>query len=214
MKKKLRGLPLNLQLFADSTEPTDQNASNDQEEEVNNDETNVDEGEKKFSQEELNTVVEERLKRERETANKKQKEAIDKAVKEALAKEKTLAKMSDAEKREQELKDREVEIAAREAEADYKELLSDTKNVLADKQFPTELAELIVVKGDVEETNERINRFEEIIKQRDAERDKARLRQKDPRVGGQSSSSNLSEGARIAKERNEKQQKPVVSNWG
>lgn len=212
MQKRTR-IPFNLQMFASS--PEGQSASNDPvETEAIETEEEVETDEKLFREDEVNAIVADRLKREREKSNKKQQQAIEEAVKNALEREKSLSKMTDAEKLDQELKEREQAIADREAEADYKELLSDAKNTLVDRELPSELAELIVVKGDVELTHERIKLVEEIIKARDAERDKARLRQKDPKIGSQVGSETLSEGARAAKERNERKQKPVVSNWG
>lgn len=214
MKKSLRGgLPLNLQMFAESQNntQTDSNASNEQ---LEHEEEESETEEKHFTQEEVDSIVADRLKRERENSNKKRQEEIDAAVKKALEREKSLAKMTDAEKREQELLEREQAIAEREAEADYKELLSDTKNNLVDRELPSDLAELIVVKGDVDATLERIKLIETIIKQRDAERDKARLRQNDPKMGAGNISDNLSEGAKKALERSKVKEKPVVSNWG
>ena len=89
---------------------------------------------KTFTQDELNAILDKRLKRERDEAEKRTQAAITEAQK--------LAKMSADERAEHEKQAHEKALADREAEITNRELRAEANSQLSDKGLPIELAEI------------------------------------------------------------------------
>lgn len=112
-------------------------------------------GKKVFSQEDVDKLISERLKR----AEAKKQGEIDAAVKKAMADYDRKAKMSEAERAAEASKERENELTKRERELAIRENTARAKEVLSDKNIPTSLVKYIAT-ADADETDENIEAFE------------------------------------------------------
>jgi hypothetical protein len=110
---------------------------------------------KTFTQDELNAILDKRLKREREEAEKRTQAAITEAQK--------LAKMSADERAEHEKQAHEKALADREAEITKRELRAEAKSQLSDKGLPIELAEILPY-TDADTTNAAIAATEKVFR--------------------------------------------------
>jgi len=124
----------------------------------NEDQKGDDNSEKKFSQEDMDKAIKDRLNRENEKHQKELEAASKKAADEAIAEYERKQKMSDKEKEDEErrLKDEELERTKRE--------LNITKNrasaqqTMQEKGLPLSLVDW-VVRDTETETNEQIEKF-------------------------------------------------------
>lgn len=117
--------------------------------------TKVEETAKKFTQDEVDKLISERLKR----AEAKKAGDIDAAVKKAIADYDRKAKMTEAERAAEASKEREDELTKRERELAIRENTARAKEILSDKNIPTSLVKHIAT-ADADETDENIAAFE------------------------------------------------------
>ena len=118
-------------------------------------ETKVEETSKKqFSQEDVDKLISERLKR----AEAKKAGDIDAAVKKAIADYDRKAKMTEAERAAEASKEREDELTKRERELAIRENTARAKEILSDNNIPTSLVKHIAT-ADADETDENIAAF-------------------------------------------------------
>jgi hypothetical protein len=110
---------------------------------------------KTFTQDELNSIIDKRLARERADADAKIKAAVTEAQK--------LAKMSADERAEHEKQAHEKALADREAEITKRELRAEAKSQLTDKGLPIELAEILPY-TDADTTNAAILATEKVFR--------------------------------------------------
>lgn len=108
----------------------------------------------------------------------KQQEAIQKAIEE----KERLSKLSEKERKDEELSKREKELTQRLAEIERKELLADAVTDLSEKQLPSSFAEILLGE-DAEKTLENINTFKKAFDEAVNEAVKEKLRQDTPKVG-------------------------------
>lgn len=134
MKKEKLFIPLNIQLFAEN--PTDEPADNENvDNEDNQGSENSNKSEPKFTQEDVDRIVQGRVAK------------AEKAWKKQLEDEKTeaekLAGMSEKDKKKYQEEKRIRDLDEREAAITRRELTAQAKIQLADKGIPTELAEIL-----------------------------------------------------------------------
>ena len=110
---------------------------------------------KTFTQDELNAILDKRLKRERDEAEKRTQAAITEAQK--------LAKMSADERAEHERQELQKTLAQRESEITKRELRAEAKSQLSDKGLPVELAEVLPYM-DAETTNQALEAVEKVFR--------------------------------------------------
>lgn len=103
-------------------------------------------GDKKFTQDDINAIVEARITRER----KKWDASVDDIVSNKLKENQRLSQLSDEERAEEELSQREKALAERESRIEREELLRDTEKVLRDRKIPATFAAYLL--GDTNET--------------------------------------------------------------
>jgi hypothetical protein len=100
----------------------------------------VNNGGKTFSQDELNTIVSQRVKE----VQAKQEEAVKNAVAQAIAEERRQAKLSE-EEREKEAKSKyEAELKAREDNITLRERRLEAQELLSQKNIPIDLVDFVV----------------------------------------------------------------------
>lgn len=117
--------------------------------------TKAEETAKKFTQDEVDKLISERLKR----AEAKKAGDIDAAVKKAIADYDRKAKMTEAERAAEASKERENELTKRERELAIRENTARAKEILSDHNIPTSLVKHIAT-ADADETDENIAAFE------------------------------------------------------
>jgi len=143
----LRPFTMNLQLFAEPAQ-TGETGGDGAGETGGTGETGGDKGgeERRFTQAELDALLERRLARERQAAKKALDEAVDKARQEgeerARMSEQERAR-ADAERATQAQRDREAALNARESEITRRELRAEAVDTLQQRQLPRELADLL-----------------------------------------------------------------------
>lgn len=141
LKKLL--VPLNLQTFADDAAEETSGA----EENPNQDVSEDNEGEKTFTQDEVDTIIKGRLAKERKS--------WEKLIQDKQTEAEKLAGMTEKEKKSYQEKKRESDLAEREAAITRRELMAQAKDSLADKGIPIELAEALTF-TDAETCNKSI----------------------------------------------------------
>lgn len=107
-------------------------------------------GTKTFSQDDVNTIVSERLKE----VKAKQEEAIQNAVALALAEERRQAKLTEDEREKEAKSKREAELKAREDDITLRERKLQAQELLIAKNIPIDLVDFIV---DLDETKTKDN---------------------------------------------------------
>lgn len=183
-------LPLNLQFFAEG-DGGDDGKEDDQEENVT---LTAAELQKKIDAEtdrKLSKVLE-----------KKQKEWEDKqqaAIQKALEEKERLSKLSEKERKDEELSTREKELADRLAEISRKELKADAVTDLTEKGLNTKFADFLLAE-DAEKTLANINTFKEIFDEALNQAVKEKLRQDSPKDNVSGSSKTSASLKDIAKE--------------
>ena len=119
------------------------------------DEKTEETGKKQFSQEDVDKIISDRLKK----AERKKQDEIEAQVKKAIADYDRKAKMTEAERAAEASKERESELTKREHELAVRENTARAKEILTDKQIPTSLVKYIAT-ADADETDENIAAFE------------------------------------------------------
>lgn len=194
--KRSKGLPLNLQMFAEEVDGANEAGANDTADEADNESGELFEAITNQSDfdSKVNKAVQSALDNQRKKADKETKDAIAKA----LEKEKSYSEMSEEERKVAELTDREAQLEKRASELEFKELLADISTDLASKELPVKFAETLAVAGDKEKSLVNVTEFEKEFKSHVAEGVKKALRQSDPGTGaGGSKQTNY--GAELAK---------------
>ncbi|MFI3545155.1 DUF4355 domain-containing protein [Mammaliicoccus sciuri] len=151
IKKKYK---LNLQFFAEQSDDGS-NADNKDKETSNNDnnQEQADDPEKKFTQEEVNKMIKERVAREQKKADEKAKEA------------EKLAMMNKDQKAEYEREKLEKEVKELRAEKNLNEMRSEARKMLVSNEVDsTDDVVNLVVSETAEQTKENVEAFTKIIK--------------------------------------------------
>ncbi len=172
-KYKVTKLPLNLQFFADEN-PDDNSTDKPTDEPVT------------LTQEELDKKIEsESDKRLAKVLAKKQAEweaSLDEKVEAKLKEDKRLSKLSEADRKEEQLSQKEKDLARREAEIARTQVKADVINALSERKLPTQLAEFITL-DDNEQALEQIKTLNTVIDDIKREAVKEATRQSVPGSG-------------------------------
>lgn len=188
-------LKLDLQMFADKVEPSE-NTGNDSGH-GNSENANVVDFDEQ-QQEHINRLVAQAKSKAKAEAEKQYEKDVQKAVEEALAKEKDYAKLSE---KDRERKQREDEYAAFKAEKaafEYDKLVNDVKSDLLAKELPGEFAEWLAVEGDTEQSLANVKLFAERFGAAVSEQVKRQLMHPSAKTGS-ASGSEVNAGAALAK---------------
>lgn len=206
MKRKKLGM--NLQFFAEDTGSNGggdnpDNTTNGEIVEKAKDEQETNESDKKYSDEDVNKIIDAKFAKWKAEQQKEQDEA------------KKLAEMDDKEKTDYEKQKLQEEIDNLRREKTLAEMAKRATSMLADKGVQASGGILsFVVKDSAEATSESVKAFIELI---DAEREvikadfEKRLGSKLPMDG--TTSTALSRGAQMAKEINNQTKKPELNPW-
>ncbi|WP_242596364.1 DUF4355 domain-containing protein [Enterococcus ureasiticus] len=201
-------LGMNLQFFAEDTGSNGggdnpDNTTNSETVEITKDEQVTNEPDKKYSDEDVNKIIDAKFAKWKSEQQKEQDEA------------KKLAEMDDKEKTDYEKQKLQEEIDYLKKEKTLIEMAKTATSMLADKGVQASEGILsFVVKESAEATSERVKAFIELI---DAEREaikedfEKRLGSKLPLDG--TTSTTLSRGAQMAKEINNQTKKPESDPW-
>ncbi|MBO0473249.1 DUF4355 domain-containing protein [Enterococcus ureasiticus] len=199
---------MNLQFFAEDTGSNGggdnpDNTTNSETVEITKDEQVTNEPDKKYSDEDVNKIIDAKFAKWKSEQQKEQDEA------------KKLAEMDDKEKTDYEKQKLQEEIDYLKKEKTLIEMAKTATSMLADKGVQASEGILsFVVKESAEATSERVKAFIELI---DAEREaikedfEKRLGSKLPLDG--TTSTTLSRGAQMAKEINNQTKKPESDPW-
>ena len=165
-------LKLNIQFFAEESEETEV----DEEESADVEET------KTFTKSEVDSQISKAVDSALKNREKKHQEELDKAIQDAIAENERLSKLSEKERKDEELTKREQEIADRLAEIERKELKADAVSDLTDKGLPVEFADFLL-SDNAENTLTNINAFKEAFDTAVNAQVKEKLRQDTPLAG-------------------------------
>ncbi len=203
--KNKKVLPFDLQYFAEETPPDPQGGNG-----------NGDGGEEKTPEQiELEKKIEAESDRKLASAKKKwekeQEAKIQEAIKTALAEKERLSKLSEKERKEEELSTREKEIADRLAELERKELKADAIADLSEKGLPKEFADFLLA-DNAENTLKNINSFKEAFDKAVNETVKEKLRQDTPPAGGGGTGKGINPIAEL-RNKQDKQQNKAPDLW-
>jgi len=204
LKKDL--LKMNLQYFADedtSTEETEnsENTNDEQEQE-----------ETTFTQSDVDREVSKAVDKALKKRDAKHQQDLDVAIKKALDEEKRLSKLSEKDRKEEEMTNREKQIAEREAELARKELKADAVADLSNKGLPSNFADFLLA-DDAEKTLENINNFKKAFDEAVNAAVKEKLRQDTPPAGGGGTGKGTSSIAELRNKQDQKQNK-APDLWG
>lgn len=186
-------LKMNLQHFADENTSetenveTTENQTEDEQENTTYTRSDVDR--------EISKAVDKALKRREE----KHQEELQKAIQEAIEEKERLSKLSEKERKDEELSKREKELQDRLAEIERKELKADAITDLNEKGLPSEFAD-ILLGDDAETTLENINTFKTAFDSAVNAAVKEKLRQDTPKTGGASFGGTTPSVAELAQE--------------
>ncbi len=133
------------------------------------------EGKKEFTQEEVNKLISDRIRRESEKWGKELERKLTEAER--------LAKMTAEEKAEHERKQAEAALAKREADITRRELKAEAKDTLAGKGLPVELAEILNYE-DAEACSASLSAVEKAFVRAVEQQVNDRLRSAPPKTGG------------------------------
>lgn len=117
-------------------------------------------GEKTFTQDELNDVVSNRLKAEKEKTEKATQAAIAEAVRKATEEAERKAKLSSEEREKEEAAKRQHEFEKKELEVTIRERRIEAKSLMQEKNIPLELVDFIV-DPDEKKTKENVETLEQ-----------------------------------------------------
>lgn len=134
------------------------------------------------------------LKKKQDEWKEQQQEAINKALEE----KERLSKLSEKERKDEELTNREKQLLERQKEIELKELKADAVADLAKKELPSSFADFLLAE-DAEKTLGNIKNFKDAFDAAVNDAVKARLRQDDPKTGGSMQQSGGLDKAEIAR---------------
>ena len=143
---------------------SDQNSGNEQNAE-----------DKKFTQAEIDKIVEKRIARERSKIDAE----VEKRLQEKESEAKRLAKMTDEERKDEERTKRERELEERERKIAIAEMRAEAEKQLREKSIPQELAQFIV-DADAEITKTNLETMERVFNEALEKSVEERLRGKTP----------------------------------
>ncbi|GGN64311.1 DUF4355 domain-containing protein [Oceanobacillus indicireducens] len=196
-----RGLPLDLQFFAEGGEEGGEGEGTGdgkgQGEGAGSGEGEGG-GKETFTRSEVDSEISKAVDKALKNREAKHQEDLQKAVNDALAEKERLAKLSEKERQEEELTQREKEIAEREAKIQRAELKADAVSDLQEKGLPAEFAEILLGE-DAEKTLENINNFKTAFDKAVNDAVKEKLRQDTPPAGGSGFSTTENLGKQLAK---------------
>lgn len=184
-------LKLNLQYFADPEEPVDDSGDDDPKGDP--------EDKKTFTKSEVDSQISKAVDSALKKRESKHQEELQKAIDDAIAEKERLSKLSEKERKEEEMTQREKELADKEAEIARKVLRSEAVDDLQKKQLPSEFADFLLGK-DAEQTLNNINEFKKAFDAAVNSAVKDKLRQDTPPAGGGSLSNKQPSVAELAKE--------------
>ncbi|MBO0438962.1 DUF4355 domain-containing protein [Candidatus Enterococcus ikei] len=205
---KITKLRMNLQFFAEdagsnSGGDNPDNATNGEIVEKLEDEQETNESDKKYSDEDVNKIIDAKFAKWKSEQQKEQDEA------------KKLAEMDEKEKTDYEKQKLQAEIDALKKEKTLVEMANTATSMLADKGIKANEGILsFVVKDSAEGTSESVKTFVDLINvEREAIKEdfEKRLGSKMPLDG--TTSTTLSRGAQMAKEINNQTKKPELDPW-
>lgn len=177
MKELLKRLPLtlNIQHFAEEGGEGDRGGAEQEAETIN------------LTADELQKKIESESDRKLSSALEKKQvewEALtEQRIQEAIEEKERLSKLSEKERKNEELSKREQEIADRLAEIERKELRSEAIDDLQKKNLPADFADFLLAE-DAEKTLENINNFKKSFDDAVNEAVKEKMRQETPSAGG------------------------------
>jgi len=164
----------------------------------------------KLTQEELDKKIEAESDRKLASAlQKKQQEweaQLQQKIEDARKESERLAKLSEKERKDEELKKREKDIADRLAELERKELKADAIADLTEKELPSTFADFLLA-DNAENTLKNINAFKEAFDKAVNEAVKVKLRQDTPPGGGGTPGKNVNSFAELRNKQDRKQNK-------
>jgi DNA repair exonuclease SbcCD ATPase subunit len=167
-------LKLDLQMFADDPEPTpDPEPQPEPEDKL------------ELTAEELQKKIEAESDRKLAKAQKKWEATLEERIKEAQKETERLAKLSEKERKEEEISKREKDLENRLLDLQRKELKADAIAVLSEKSLPANFADFLLAE-DAEKTLANINEFKTVFDNAVNEAVKGKLRQETPKAGGPS----------------------------
>jgi len=187
-------LKMNLQFFADedTTENEDvETTENEKEDEQEN---------TTFTQSDVDREVSKAVDKALKKRDAKHQEDMQKAIDEALAEKERLSKLSEKERKEEEMTQKEKKLAEKEAEINRRILRSDAVDTLQKKGLPSDFADILLGE-DAESTLENINNFKKTFDEAVNAAVKEKLRQDTPPAGGGGGKpSNVPSVAKLAEE--------------
>lgn len=154
---------------------------------------------KTFTKSELDSHVSKAVNTALENRDSKHKKEMQQAIDDAIAEKERLSKLSEKERKDEELSSREKEIADRLAEIERKELKADAVSDLTEKKLPAEFADFLLGE-DAEKTLENINTFKKTFDEAVNAAVKEKLRQDTPPAGGGNITNKQVSVAELAKE--------------
>ncbi len=154
---------------------------------------------KTFTQSELDSHVSKAVNTALENRDVKHKKEMQQAIDDAIAEKERLSKLSEKERKEEQMTQREKEIAEREAEIERKVLRSEAVDDLQKKQLPSEFADFLLGE-DAEKTLDNINTFKKTFDEAVNASVKEKLRQDTPPAGSGKVSNKQPSVADLAKE--------------
>ncbi|MGM0940354.1 MAG: DUF4355 domain-containing protein [Bacillota bacterium] len=183
MSDTKKGLPINLQYFAEPDNNSDADSDNNLENSPEDNKPDENEDKKEnFTRSDVDREVGKAVDKALKNRDAKHKEEMEQAIQDALAEKERLSKLSEKERKEEEMTKREKEIAEREAEIARKELRADAVSDLNEKGLPVEFADFLLA-DNAEDTLKNINDFKKTFDDAVNEKVKEALRQDTPSAG-------------------------------
>lgn len=174
-----KGLPLNLQLFADGNLTP------------NGEENTGGEPAVEFvppqSQSDLDSIVNKAVQAALANRDEKHQLEVQTKVQEALAKEKNYAKLSEEEREKREFDDEKQKFLADKQAFEQQQRVLHLQQDLLAKGLPSELAETFALHTDNEKALEAVNTLKQVVDKAVADKVRETISQPDPSVGGKAS---------------------------
>lgn len=186
MKSMHKPLKLNIQFFAGETKPPAGDPPADTKKTEDDPAGGDPPAKVELTQTELDKKIEAEADRKLSKALEKKQaewqEQQQQAIKDALENEKRLSKLSEKERKDEELTTREKQIQQRLQVIERKELKADVVSDLSEKGLPSTFADFLLA-DNAENTLKNINAFKEAYDKAVNETVKQKLRQDPPRTG-------------------------------
>lgn len=140
------------------------------------------EGKETYTRSEVDSEISKAVDKALKNRDAKHQEDLQKAIDDALAEKERLSKLSEKERKEEEMTQREKKLAEKEAEIARKILRSEAVDDLQEKNLPSEFADFLLGE-DAETTLENINNFKKTFDEAVNAAVKEKLRQDTPPAG-------------------------------